>query len=85
MGDSTDAELLEVRERLGHDLTPVTADIHEMSAVDGLIYEMEDTSTPAELSGESVYGHSSSNIRDGGYWTYEAPESLPPLRFVPSE
>lgn len=41
VGNSTPQALAEARERLGHDLAPMPA---ELSAVDGLIHEMADTS-----------------------------------------
>lgn len=49
VGDSTADDLQVVRERLGHDLTPPPS---ELSAVEGLIYEMEGDSLPVELPAE---------------------------------
>jgi hypothetical protein len=46
VGNSTPQALADVRDRLGHDLAPMPA---ELSAVEGLIYEMADTSVPVEL------------------------------------
>lgn len=48
VGNSTPQALADVRDRLGHDLAPMPA---ELSAVEGLIYEMADTSVPVEMEG----------------------------------
>ena len=45
VGGSTPDELNQMKARLGNGLVQ----IHEMSATEGLIYEMEDTSLPQEL------------------------------------
>jgi hypothetical protein len=45
---STPEALAHTRERLGHDLAPLPV---ELSAVEGLIYEMPDTSVPVEMEG----------------------------------
>jgi hypothetical protein len=60
VGNSTPQALADVRDRLGHDLAPMPVDMPvdipveipipvELSAVEGLIYEMMDTSRPVEL------------------------------------
>jgi len=50
VGNSTPQALADVRDRLGHDLVPIPVDMPvELSAVEGLIYEMMDTSVPVEL------------------------------------
>jgi hypothetical protein len=50
VGDSTPQALADARDRLGHDLAPMPVDMPvELSAVEGLIYEMMDTSCPVEL------------------------------------
>lgn len=49
VGNSTPQALADVRDRLGHDLEPMP--IAELSAVDGLVYEMMDTSIPSEMEG----------------------------------
>ena len=50
VGNSTPQALADVRDRLGHDLAPMPVGSPvELSAVDGLIYEMMDTSCPVEL------------------------------------
>jgi hypothetical protein len=48
VGNSTPQALADTRERLGHDLAPPPV---ELSAVEGLIYEMADTSQPVEMEG----------------------------------
>ena len=48
VGNSTPQALAEVRDRLGHNLEPMPV---ELSAVEGLIHEMHDTSIRAELEG----------------------------------
>jgi hypothetical protein len=49
VGNSTPQALADVRDRLGHDLEPMP--VAELSAVEGLIYEMMDTSRPSEMEG----------------------------------